>query len=247
MSKKAVVLLSGGLDSCVTAAIARSQGYELHFLNVLYGQRHSRERESAQAIATFFNDGAAPVDNIRYLDVHGFGYAIQGASALTDKSMELPSDRSDEEMSHGKAPSYVPGRNTIMLALAQSYAEAIDADAIFCGVNAVDYSGYVDCRPAFIAAFNDLAQVATFKGEAGSPIWIEAPLIEMTKVDIVKKGIDLGAPIHLSWSCYTGGEEPCGKCDSCIIRNKALSEVGFEEDPFITNLRANEAQEKDGD
>jgi 7-cyano-7-deazaguanine synthase len=135
-------------------------------------------------------------------------------------------------MSSGKAPSYVPGRNTVLLALAQSYAESINADVIFCGVNAVDYSGYVDCRPAFIAAWNDLAGVSTFRGTDGNPIWVEAPLIDMTKVDIVKKGLELGAPLHLTWSCYAGLDHPCNTCDSCIIRNRAFHECGMV-DPAV--------------
>jgi 7-cyano-7-deazaguanine synthase len=136
-------------------------------------------------------------------------------------------------MTNGKAPSYVPGRNTILLGLAQSYAETTGADVIFCGVNAVDYSGYVDCRPAFIAAWNDLAAVSTFRGIGGSPIWVEAPLIEMSKVDIVKKGLELKAPLELSWSCYAGGVTPCNTCDTCIIRNKAFAELGMT-DPAVT-------------
>lgn len=223
---KAIVLLSGGLDSCVTASIAKAAGNDLHFLNVYYGQRHSRERSSAVSIAAWHE---APITQ---LDIIGFGNMVKGATILTDPTQKVPANRSEEEMSNGKAPSYVPGRNTIMLALAQSLAEAVGADVIYCGVNAVDYSGYVDCRPSFIAAWNELAQVSTFKGVDGSPIWVEAPLIEMTKVQIVQRGKELGAPLHLSWSCYSGGEKPCGVCDSCIIRNQAFSLIG-DVDPWL--------------
>lgn len=224
-SKKAVVLLSGGLDSCVAAAIAVAQGYEIHPLSVNYGQRHSREQTSAARIAEHY--GA----KMKFLTVYGFGEMVADGTVLTSDK-PLPANRSDEEMSNGKAPSYVPGRNTILLGLAQSYAETIGADVIFCGVNHVDYSGYVDCRPAFIAAWNDLAGVSTFRGIDGSPIWVEAPLIEMTKVDIVRKGLELGAPLNLSWSCYAGGVVPCNTCDSCQIRNAAFEACGMT-DPAV--------------
>jgi 7-cyano-7-deazaguanine synthase len=228
---KAIVLLSGGLDSCVTAAIARDKGYDLHFLNVYYGQRHSRERLSAQEIARFYGG------KITELDIIGFGKAVQAGTVLTGAG-EVPANRSEGEMSEGKAPSYVPGRNTIMLALAQSLAEALEADCIYCGVNAVDYSGYVDCRPAFIAEWNSLAEVSTFRGVGGNPIWVESPLIEMTKVQIVEKGQQLGAPLELSWSCYNGGELPCNTCDSCQIRNAAFAALG-QHDPFLDNPTVN--------
>lgn len=227
---KAIVLLSGGLDSCVAAAIAKSARHDLHFLNVYYGQRHSRERNSAQAIAIHYGSP------ITYLDIIGFAGMVKGATILTDKNSTVPANRTEEEMSNGKAPSYVPGRNTIMLSLAQSLAEAQEADVIYCGVNAVDYSGYVDCRPAFIAGWNELAQVSTFRGVEGSPIWVEAPLISMTKVEIVQKGINLEAPLHLTWSCYSGGEKPCGVCDSCLIRGQAFSTVGIADPWLVGNV-----------
>jgi 7-cyano-7-deazaguanine synthase len=223
---KAIVLLSGGLDSCVTASIAKAAGHELHFLNVFYGQRHIKERLCAVEIAAYHR---APITQ---LDIMGFSNMVKGSTILTDPTTEVPANRTDEEMGHGKAPSYVPGRNTIMLALAQSLAEAVGADVIYCGVNAVDYSGYVDCRPAFIAAWNELAQVSTFAGVGGKPIWVEAPLIEMTKVEIVQKGKELGAPMYLSWSCYAGLATPCNVCDSCKIRNAAFSALG-DVDPWV--------------
>jgi 7-cyano-7-deazaguanine synthase len=138
-------------------------------------------------------------------------------------------DRKLEEMSNGKAPTYVPGRNTIMLSLAQSLAEAEGADAVFIGVNHLDYSGYVDCRPAFITAWNEFAQYATFRAVEGQPIWVEAPLLEMSKVQIIKKGIELHAPLWLTWSCYAGEAKPCGTCDSCKIRQAAFKELGVED------------------
>ena len=223
---KAIVLLSGGLDSCVTASIAKASGHSLHFLNAYYGQRHSKERNSAVEIAKWHG---APLTCI---DIIGFGQAVKHATILTDPTVPVPANRSEEEMSHGKAPSYVPGRNTVMLALAQSLAEAEDADVVYTGVNAVDYSGYVDCRPEFIAAWNDLAEVSTFRGVDGRPIWVESPLIEMTKVQIVQKGLELGAPMNLSWSCYAGGSTPCHVCDSCIIRDSAFRSLGMA-DPSI--------------
>jgi 7-cyano-7-deazaguanine synthase len=223
---KAVVLLSGGLDSCVTASIAKEAKHELHFLNVFYGQRHSRERLAAFDIAQWHK---APITQ---LDIIGFGNMVARATILTNREVPVPSNRTPEEMSNGKAPSYVPGRNTIMLALAQSLAETIEADVIYCGVNAVDYSGYVDCRPAFIAAWNELAQVSTFAGVGGKPIWVETPLIGMTKSQIVDTGRRLEAPMYLSWSCYAGGAMPCGVCDSCKIRTAAFMEFG-EVDPWL--------------
>lgn len=232
---KAIVLLSGGLDSCVTASIAKAAGHELHFLNVYYGQRHSRERSSAIDIAAYHR---APITQ---LDIQGFGAAVADGTILTGKG-EVPTNRSEEEMSHGKAPSYVPGRNTVMLALAQSLAEAVGADVIYCGVNAVDYSGYVDCRPSFIAGWNELAQVSTFRGVEGSPIWVEAPLIEMTKVEIVQKGKELGAPLYLSWSCYAGGKVPCNVCDSCKIRNAAFNTLGDIDPWVLANEEAEDAE-----
>lgn len=225
MSKKAIVLLSGGLDSCVTAAIAVAAGHEAHFLNVYYGQRHSRERLSAISIAAHYN---YPITQV---DVLGFGNMVKKGTILTGAG-EVPGNRSEEDMSHGKAPSYVPGRNTVMLALAQSLAEAEGASVIYTGVNAVDYSGYVDCRPAFIAGWNELAEVSTFAGVGGSPIWVEAPLIELSKADIVKVGLRHRAPMDLSWSCYAGGDRPCMICDSCIIRNAAFNANGMT-DPWI--------------
>jgi 7-cyano-7-deazaguanine synthase len=225
-SNLAVVLLSGGLDSCVAAAIAQSLGYDLHFLNVYYGQRHSRERESATEIAHHYKS------KITFLDIQGFSTMVKGATILTDPTQPVPANRTAEEMDNGQAPSYVPGRNTVMLSLAQSLAESVGARVVFCGVNAVDYSGYADCRPAFIKAWNHLAEVATFRGVGGDPIWVEAPLIELSKVDIVKRGIELGAPLHLTWSCYAGGSQPCGVCDSCQIRSAAFTAVGVP-DPAL--------------
>jgi 7-cyano-7-deazaguanine synthase len=225
---KAVVLLSGGLDSCVTAAIAVDKGYTPLFVNVYYGQRHSRERSSAFLIAEHY--GA----EIHTIDINQFGKSVARGTILTGRG-EVPIGRTDEEMSNGKAPSYVPGRNTIMLAIGQSIAEAHDCEVVFCGVNAVDYSGYVDCRPAFIAAFNQLAEVATFRGLEGHPIWVEAPLIEMSKEEIVRKGVELKAPLQYTWSCYAGGKKPCGGCDSCVIRARAFFALDLR-DPALEGL-----------
>lgn len=235
-NKKAVVLLSGGLDSCVVAAIAYESGFEIYPLSIYYGQRHVRERRSAAAIVRHYQgDGTVPsFHNLQQIDVRGFGQMVSEGTILTDPSKEVPANRSDEEMSQGRAPSYVPGRNTMMLAIAQSYAETVEADVIFTGVNAVDYSGYVDCRPTFIGAWNSLARVSTFAGVDGHPILVEAPLITLTKAEIVKWGLKLKAPLNLSWSCYTGGDEPCNTCDSCIIRNAAFEANGMT-DPAVGN------------
>jgi 7-cyano-7-deazaguanine synthase len=216
----AVILLSGGLDSATLMGVAASEGYDIYALTFRYGQRHSRELESAAALARHYG--------VREHRLFHMDLGQLGDSALTSESVELPLDRDESEMTD--IPStYVPARNTILLSIALGYAEVVDADAIFIGVNAVDYSGYPDCRPEYIEAFGRLANLATRRGVEGNPIEIVAPLQHLSKAGIIAKGISLGVPYELTWSCYAGGEKACGRCDSCRLRLKGFSEAGIRD------------------
>lgn len=224
---KAVVLLSGGLDSTVCMAVANSRGYELYPISFNYHQRHSRELESARQVADYYCAK-------RHLIIENNMDAI-GGSALTDKNIEVPAgdvDRSDIPV------TYVPARNLIFLSYALGYAEVVHANKIFIGVNALDYSGYPDCRPEFIEHFQVLANYATKAAVADKqPVFIETPLINLTKKDIVLLGDRLGAPFHLTTSCYRGGKEACGVCDSCLLRLKGFAEAGIN-DPIPYHSRS---------
>ncbi|MBC6419688.1 MAG: 7-cyano-7-deazaguanine synthase QueC [Prochloron sp. SP5CPC1] len=214
----AVILLSGGLDSATTAAVALGHGYQLIALSFCYGQRHERELEAAQKIAQ-----ALGIKEHFITDVN---LSQWGGSSLTDKSLALPQDG----VQPGVIPStYVPGRNTVFIAIALSLAEAKNAEAIYLGINAVDYSGYPDCRPEYLAAYQQLANLSSKVGTEGKATQLIAPLIKDSKVDIVRRAVDLGVPIELTWSCYGGEEEPCGLCDACRIRDRALIEAGYPE------------------
>ncbi len=218
--KRAVCLLSGGLDSSTVLAIARYEGYECYCLAFDYGQRHVIEVESARKVATQL--GAKEI-RVAKIDLRVFG-----GSALTD-DIEVPKDREQNEMSTGIPITYVPARNTIFLAFALAYAEVRRASNIFIGVNAIDYSGYPDCRPEFIEAFAHMANLATKAGVEGtSKFRIHTPLIEMSKADIVRKAIELGVDLSLTHSCYDPSPSgvACGKCDSCLLRAKGFEEVG---------------------
>jgi 7-cyano-7-deazaguanine synthase len=221
LKKKAVVLLSGGLDSTVTLALAREEGYELFPFTFDYGQRHDRELESARKIEDFYG---VEEHKILHIDLKQIG-----GSALTDKNIEIPEDRNEEKIGDDVPVTYVPARNTILLAFAIGYAEAIGAEAVFIGANALDYSGYPDCRPEYFKAVQKVAELGTKIGLEGKPIQIKYPLINMTKAEIVKEGLRLEAPLQLTWSCYKGGEKACGKCDSCILRLKGFKEAGIED------------------
>jgi 7-cyano-7-deazaguanine synthase len=223
---RAIVLLSGGVDSYTAAAIAKSEGFALNALTVHYGQRHAREIESARAVARWLG-----VD--KHLELSIDLRAI-GGSALTS-DLDVPRDR---DLSETNIPStYVPARNTIFLSLALGWAEAIDAADIVMGVNALDYSGYPDCRPEFVSAFERLASVATRAGVEGRRFRVHTPLIAMTKAQIIRRGTELGLDYGLTTSCYdpdpTG--RPCGHCDSCLLRAKGFEEAGVP-DPLA--LRA---------
>lgn len=215
--KRAVVLLSGGLDSSTTLAMAIRDGYTCTALSFRYGQRHTVELERAAQIARHFNTDHRIID----INIGSFG-----GSALTDERIEVPTGGTEDGVI---PPTYVPGRNTVFIAVGLSLAEAIDAERIYLGINSVDYSGYPDCRPEYLAAFQTLADLATKAGLEGHGAKLTAPLVSMTKTDIVNTALELGVPIELTWSCYQGGEEPCGVCDSCRIRDKALIEVGHLE------------------
>ena len=220
---KSVVLLSGGLDSTTTLALARQAGFDLFCLTFDYGQRHRVELDRARDIARHFG---AMDHQIVKIDLRQFG-----GSALTD-SIDVPTDRNQEEMSAEIPITYVPARNTIFLSFCLAYAEVKEANDIFIGVNAVDYSGYPDCRPEFIAAFETLANLATKAGVEGKEsLKIHTPLIELSKAKIIQKGLDLGVNYAMTHSCYNPADEgiSCGACDSCQLRLKGFQEAGVED------------------
>ncbi len=212
--KKAVILLSGGLDSATSAAQAIADGYEAIALSFRYGQRHERELLAARQVAEALH--------IREHFIVDVNLAQWGGSALTDESIDVPI----AGVQSGEIPiTYVPGRNTVFIAIALSLAEAKGAEAIYLGINAVDYSGYPDCRPDYLAAFQNLAALSSKVGVEGNAPKLVAPLVMDSKTDIVRRARRLGVPIEITWSCYQGGEEPCGVCDSCRIRDRALLEA----------------------
>ena len=250
---KAVVLLSGGLDSTTTLAIAKSQGFEIHALSFRYGQRHRLELEAAKRIAQHFQVAKHIVMDI---DLRLFGN-----SALTD-NIAVPKSRSMEEMGENIPVTYVPARNTIFLSFALAWAEVLDAQEIFIGANAIDYSGYPDCRPEYLRAFEKMANLATKASVEGKLTFrVKAPLLLMTKAEIIRKGMELGVDYSLTWSCYEPRESreasparrdsapgndalkpfpsmphayvPCRRCDSCRFRAKGFMEAGIK-DPLIT-------------
>jgi len=214
-TRKAVVLLSGGLDSATVLAMAVDQGYECHVLSFDYGQRSRTELNAARAVAAAF--GVRDHRVVR-LSLEDFG-----GSALTDTSIAVP-----EEAGEGIPVTYVPARNTVFLSIALGLAEVVGAEAIFIGVNAVDYSGYPDCRPEFIAAFETMANLATRAGVSGDPFRIETPLMKLTKAEIIAEGQRLGLDYGLTVSCYQADDEgrACGVCDSCRLRAKGFEDAG---------------------
>lgn len=218
--KPAVVLLSGGLDSSTVLAIARAEGFETYALSFRYGQRHSCELEAAPRVAASLG---ARQHRVAEIDLRAFG-----GSALTD-DIAVPKDRPAGEMAHGIPITYVPARNTIFLSYALAWAEVLGATDIFIGVNALDYSGYPDCRPEYIAAFEHLSNLATKAGVEGARFRIHAPLIKLTKAKIIRKGDALGVDYSLTHSCYDPTSEglACGQCDSCQLRLKGFREAGL--------------------
>lgn len=221
MPKRAVVLVSGGMDSAVVAAIARAQGFEVFALSVAYGQRHLSELAAAERVAAMTGAARHKVVDVDLRSI--------GGSALTD-DIDVPTDDDGHELDGDEIPStYVPARNTIMLSVALGWAEVLGANDIFCGVNAVDYSGYPDCRPAFIEAFERLANLATRAGVEGAGIRIHAPLMAMGKDQIVREGVALGVDFAQTVSCYQADAQgrACGHCDACRLRAQGFTDAGI--------------------
>jgi len=218
VSKKAIVLLSGGLDSLTTLAIAQNEGYECFALHVIYGQRHSSETMAARNIAKNYN-----LTEFREINVD---MSWLKSSALTNHDISIPEQRSE-----GIPVTYVPARNTIMMSFAAAWAESLEASHLFLGVNAVDYSGYPDCRPEFIEAFKKMVNLGTKVAIEGVPFDIHTPLIGLTKEEIISKGIDLGVDYSLSISCYQADQNgyACGKCDSCYLRSQGFEKAGIQD------------------
>jgi 7-cyano-7-deazaguanine synthase len=218
--RNAVVLLSGGLDSTTILAIAQAEGYVAHALSFRYGQRHAAELDAAQAIGARAGVARHVVADI---DLRVFG-----GSALTS-DIEVPKSRSGEQMGEDIPVTYVPARNTVFLSFAVAYAEVLDADDIFIGVNALDYSGYPDCRPEYIEAYEAMANLATRRGVEGHRLQIHTPLIDLSKAQIIARGLTLGVDYGMTLSCYDPGHdgEACGECDSCLLRLRGFAENGI--------------------
>jgi len=220
---KAVILLSGGLDSATALAIARHQGFDCHALSFRYGQRHTVELKAAQTVA-----GALGVVDHKIADID---LRLFGGSALTAE-LDVPKDRDEAAMGDAIPITYVPARNTIFLSFALAWAEVLACSDIFIGVNALDYSGYPDCRPEYIAAFETMANLATRAGVEGTTkITIHTPLIHMTKAEIVRTGLELGVDYGWTFSCYDPDDQdrPCGRCDACKLREKGFRELGLRD------------------
>jgi 7-cyano-7-deazaguanine synthase len=227
---RAVVLLSGGLDSSTCLAAASSEGFEVHALSVDYGQRHKGELARARRIARAL--GAVGHRVVR-VELSAFG-----GSALTDEAIAVPKDRPASAMATGIPVTYVPARNTVLLALALAHAETLGAEDIYLGVNAIDYSGYPDCRPAFIRAFERLARVATKAGVEGGRLRIHAPLLRLSKAGIIRLGTRLGVPYHMTLSCYDPRRgRACGRCDACELRRKGFAEAGVPDPTLYAEAR----------
>jgi len=225
---EAIVLLSGGLDSSTVLGLAKEDGYETIALTFDYGQRHKREIESAVKVAERLGVKEhliVPLDIGRYL-----------ASSLTRRSLNVPSGRSKSDMATGIPSTYVPSRNIIFLTIATAIAESRGARRVFIAANAIDYSGYPDCTPEFLDSFQKMIDVGTKAGKEGMGIRIEAPVLRMSKSDIVKEAVRLRVPLELTWSCYEGGTKACGRCDSCLLRLEGFRQAGLE-DPLEYEVR----------
>ncbi len=221
MAPRAVVLLRGGMDSATALAIALKDGFEVTALSVDYGQRHRKEIDAARKVAKHFG--------VRDHRVVSLDLTAIGGSALTDRKIPVPEQRRLEDIGQGIPATYVPARNTILLSYALGLAETVGAEAVYIAANALDYSGYPDCRPEFYKAFQEVARLGTKRGVEGDVIEIRTPLIAMSKADIVRKGEELGVPWALTWSCYRGEEKACGVCDSCQLRLKGFREAGVKD------------------
>lgn len=218
---KAVILLSGGLDSSTVLYSAKTEGCQCYAISFDYQQRHRRELESARSIAR----AAGVVEH----QIVNFDLRLWGGSALTDETIEIPRDRTLVEMSQNIPITYVPARNTIFLSFALAYAETLAAERVYLGVNVLDYSGYPDCRPDYIKAMQDVFRLGTRQGREGQSIEIVTPLIDLQKTEIVTLGNRLGVPWEKTWSCYTGGDVACGVCDSCRLRLAAFAKLGLKD------------------
>ncbi|MEU6798677.1 7-cyano-7-deazaguanine synthase QueC [Nonomuraea wenchangensis] len=226
--RKAVVLLSGGLDSTTALAIARQEGYETYALSFRYGQRHTEELEAAQKIAVELGATRHVIADINL--------AVFGGSALTDHALDVPHHESVDDLDAGIPITYVPARNTVFLSFALAWAETLGSSDIFIGVNALDYSGYPDCRPEYIAAYERMANLATKAGVEGTQkLKIHTPLIDLTKAQTIQRGLDLGVDYSLTHSCYDPiGGRACETCDSCLLRGRGFAELGLV-DPSFTS------------
>jgi len=221
VSKKAIILLSGGLDSLTTLAIAKQQGFKCYALHVIYGQRHASETHAAKKIADFHQ-----VESFRQINID---MSWLKSSALTNHSLTIPEQRTE-----GIPVTYVPARNTIMMSLAVAWAETVEANDVFLGVNAVDYSGYPDCRPEYIKAYETMVNLGIKSAVEGEPFHIHTPLIQLSKEDIILQGLMLGVDYSMSVSCYQADADgrACGKCDSCDLRQKGFEKAGVK-DPTL--------------
>lgn len=217
MKKKAVCLISGGIDSCVTSYLAKNEGYYIYALTIDYGQQHKKEILCAKKISKNLDVKKHLILNI--------DFSKFGGSSLTDKSIKPEINHSLNEIGKKIPSTYVPARNTVFLSIALAYAESIDADAIFIGITSTDYSGYPDCRPEYIKAYKKMANLATKKGLQGNPTDIITPLLYKSKAEIIKTGLNLKVPFEDTWSCYIGKTKACGRCDSCLLRLNGFKEA----------------------
>lgn len=218
---KAIILLSGGLDSATVLYQALAEGYECHAISFNYQQRHQRELDSAKALVK--------QAGLTQHQLVNFDLRQWGGSALTSDAVDLPTERSLTQMSQNIPITYVPARNTIFLSFALAYGETVVSERIYIGVNALDYSGYPDCRPDYIQAMQEVFRLGTKQGREGKPIEIVTPLINLKKTEIIQLGNQLGVPWELTWSCYAGDDLACGVCDSCRLRLAAFSELGLKD------------------
>jgi len=219
--KKAICLISGGLDSCTSAFIAKNEGYKIYGLTFNYGQRHKKEIECAKKIAQSLNIKDHIIFDLKLSKI--------GGSSLVDKSKKIEINHNLKDIGKIIPSTYVPARNIIFLSIALAYAEANDADAIFIGATATDYAGYPDCRPEFFKSFQKTINLGTKKGIEGKEIQIKTPLINLSKAEIIKKGFELNAPFEKTWSCYKGNKKACGRCDSCLLRLKGFKEANIKD------------------
>lgn len=230
MAPSAVVLLSGGMDSATAVALTKSEGFDIIALTFDYGQRHRKEVDAARSLAKHFG--------VREHRIISIDLTTIGGSALTDRQIRVPQQRSLEEIGQGIPPTYVPARNTILLGYALGLAEAAGAAAIVVAANHLDSSGYPDCRPEYYRALQEVARLGTKRGVEGDVIEIRTPLIQMTKADIVRRGEELGVPWELTWSCYLGEARACGVCDACQLRLKGFREAGVKDPlPYAKRTR----------